>query len=303
MKKEKAKTKLLAEDLVYTTFTILKENNNEAKRSFIIEEIPKKIKLDDWAMGILTKSGYVRWQSVLQFYIIDCVKAGFILKNNSTWYLTSEGEEALKLGKEQLLLEANNKYREWKDRQATISDVLDNEDNDINKKTSEKIDIIEEEIVLDDIKAKSVETISSYINNLNPYEFQDLCSALLHGMGYYTPFIAPKGKDGGVDIIAYKDPLGATTPRIKIQVKHRCIKATAQEVRELFGILKSDDIGVFISTGGFTPDAINETKVKNAHVELIDLDRFIELWIEFFPKMRDEDKNLMPIKAVWLLDK
>ena len=27
---------------------------------------------------------------------------------------------------------------------------------------------------------------------------------------YYTPFIAPKGKDGGVDIIAYRDPLGTT---------------------------------------------------------------------------------------------
>lgn len=43
-----------------------------------------------------------------------------------------------------------------------------------------------------------------------PYEFQDLVAALLRAMGYYTPFIAPKGKDGGVDIIAYRDPLGTT---------------------------------------------------------------------------------------------
>ena len=27
--------------------------------------------------------------------------------------------------------------------------------------------------------------------------------------GYYTPFVAPKGKDGGIDLIAYQDPLGA----------------------------------------------------------------------------------------------
>jgi predicted Mrr-cat superfamily restriction endonuclease len=38
-------------------------------------------------------------------------------------------------------------------------------------------------------------------------------------MGYHTPFISPKGKDGGIDIIAYQDPLGLKTPRIKVQVK------------------------------------------------------------------------------------
>lgn len=31
---------------------------------------------------------------------------------------------------------------------------------------------------------------------------------LPRAMDYYTPFIAPKGKDGGIDIIAYLDPLG-----------------------------------------------------------------------------------------------
>lgn len=79
------------------------------------------------------------------------------------------------------------------------------------------------------------------------------------------------------------------------------MKATAQEVRELSGILKSSDIGIFISTGGFTPDATSETKVRNNHIELIDINRFIDLWIEFFSKMSDEDKSLMSIKPVWFL--
>lgn len=34
-------------------------------------------------------------------------------------------------------------------------------------------------------------------------------------------YIAPKGKDAGVDIIAYRDPLGMASPRIKVQIKHR----------------------------------------------------------------------------------
>jgi len=38
-------------------------------------------------------------------------------------------------------------------------------------------------------------------------------------MGYHTPFIAPKGRDGGIDVEAYSDPLGTVAPRIIVQVK------------------------------------------------------------------------------------
>ena len=56
-------------------------------------------------------------------------------------------------------------------------------------------------------------------------------------MGYYTPFVAPRGKDGGIDIVAYRDPLGTQAPRMKVQVKHRGnTKASVKEVRELMGI-------------------------------------------------------------------
>lgn len=40
-------------------------------------------------------------------------------------------------------------------------------------------------------------------------------------MGYYIQSVAPRGKDGGIDIVAYTDPLGAKIPRIKVQVKHK----------------------------------------------------------------------------------
>ncbi len=94
-------------------------------------------------------------------------------------------------------------------------------------------------------------------------------------MGYYTPFVSPRGKDGGLDIIAYKDPLGTISPRIKVQVKHRESPASVHEVRQLMGLLQKDgDIGIFISSGGFTPDAKSTARSSNIHVELIDLNRF-----------------------------
>lgn len=53
--------------------------------------------------------------------------------------------------------------------------------------------------------------IFQLIKNMNPYEFQDLVGALLRSMGYHTEFIAARGRDGGIDIIAYQDALGLNT--------------------------------------------------------------------------------------------
>src|ERR1039458_3485692 len=128
-------------------------------------------------------------------------------------------------------------------------------------------------------------------NTSRAYEFQDLIAALLRAMGYHTPFIAPRGKDGGIDVLAYQDPLGTLSPRIKIHVKHRDSTATVKEVRELMGLLQKDgDVGLFISTGGFTPDAKTTARTSHVHVELIDFERFITLWQEFYHKISDEDK-------------
>ena len=40
-------------------------------------------------------------------------------------------------------------------------------------------------------------------------------------MEYHTPFIYLKGKDGGLDIVAYSDLLGGSAPRVKVQLKHK----------------------------------------------------------------------------------
>ena len=77
--------------------------------------------------------------------------------------------------------------------------------------------------------------------------------------------------------MAYRDPLGTQSPRIKVQI--------VQDVRQLMGLLQKDgDVGIFFSTGGFTPDSKTTARGSHVHVELIDLERFIELWREFHEK-------------------
>jgi restriction system protein len=285
----------LGAKLILLAFQFLKERGGEAAGREVIAEVGKRADfLDSWALETYVKTGLIRWQSTMLFCTIDCAKAGYMRKHKGVWYLTEDGEEAMKLGAAAMMDAAIEKYRAWKDsntptlEKSNTTDVQDDADIDVR------------EVDLDQIQQTANEGLKHQINAKNPYEFQDLTAALLRGMGYFTPFVAPKGKDGGVDIIAYRDPLGTVSPRIKVQVKHRESSANVQELRQLMGLLQNNgDVGLFVSTGGFTPDAKQTSRSSHVHVELVDLDRFIILWQEFYPKLSDEDKNLLPLQPIY----
>lgn len=295
-----SKSRDLAVEVIFTAFQVLKENDGELAGNKVLEEVGKRANLDDWAKATYEKSGYIRWQSILHFFTIDCIKAGFLIKKKGIWYLTKDGEDAMELGRKKLFDKAIEKYKEWAEKNQK-KEISPSEPNDELLEKSEK----SSESLLEEAERNSYQSISDAVFNMDAYEFQDLCAALLRGMGYYVTFVASKGKDGGIDIIAQKDPLGVQKPRVKIQVKHReNTKVTPQELRELKGLLsKEEDIGVFIAIAGFTNDAKKEFRNSNPHIELIDLENFIELWKEFYSKMQEEDKNLLPIIPVYFLDK
>lgn len=289
--KKMSRSQSLAAKVMFEAFKILKQNGNEMQIGDLMKEIEKNVTLNEWDKERYEKSGYVRWKSILQFYSIDCLKAGYLLKKKGRWYLTQEGEEAISLGQTKLLETARKAYMQWKNEQPGDAEVVDAE-----------IDEATTSLAFEEIEQIAMEGIEKFIHKKNAYEYQDLVAALLRAMGYHTPFVAPKGKDGGIDIIAYQDPLGTESPRIQVQIKHREMSANVQEVRQLMGLLqKAGDVGIFVSTGGFTSDAKITDRSSNIHVELIDLARFISLWEDFYNKMSDEDKNLLPLRPIYFL--
>jgi restriction system protein len=54
--------------------------------------------------------------------------------------------------------------------------------------------------------------------------------------------------------------------------------------------------------GGFTRDAEDFARMQeHRRVKLIDLDRLVELWIEFYPKLTDLAREQLPLTPIYFL--
>ncbi|SEW04457.1 restriction system protein [Chryseobacterium wanjuense] len=297
-----APSKQSAAKNLFAAFEILKQEGGQLLGKQVIDRIRDKNDLTDWEKEVYEKTGYIRWESILHFYTIDAIKAGYLRKNKGIWYLTEEGEKAISLGPAKILETASKLYRTWAADKKEGKYLNNNNSNDEpieleeNKTQSQKAN-------LDLLEEQAIAGIKDFIRNKNAYEFQDMVAALLRAMGYHTPFISPKGKDGGLDIIAYNDPLGATTPRLKVQVKHRPDSSVpVDDIRSLTGLLNKDgDIGLFVTSGAFTSESERSARESHRHIKLLDINNFIELWQEFYNKMEDEDKNMLPLHPIYFL--
>ena len=280
-------------EYVRTALQILVENEDTLPSREVVQKVGQRLSLNEYELERHEKSGYVRWESILHFYSINAVKAGWVIKNKGIWYITPEGKDVSVLSNQEYFDLSEAKYKEWYANQPQ------------KETNTEQLEDVEEipsnpEVTFDRAFSDANSEIEEFVRRRGPYEMQDLVAALLRGMGYHTPFIAPKGRDGGVDIQAYSDPLGTKAPRIIVQVKQRPdTKVSVQEMRELSGLLRREgDIGLFVSTGGFTSEASSEAKTSGRHVEIMDMKRFIDLWKTHYADLSEEDKTLLPLREI-----
>jgi restriction system protein len=159
-------------------------------------------------------------------------------------------------------------------------------------------DVTEDEaVIIEDFVSKASAMIADKVDKLNPWEMQDLVGGLLEAMGYNVQ-ISPKGPDGGVDVLAYKDAFGFEQPIIKVQVKHRKITASAPEIQQLLGANPIHANSLFVSTGGFTSQAY--AVAKHNSVGLVDLEELVRLIENWYEKMPSDKRALLPLKKMYV---
>ena len=209
--KAKSKSYVTSAKTMFAALSILQKNGGTMPIRILMQEVEKAVELSAWEKEILENTGNIRWQSNMHFTSVDYVRAGFLIKKKGSWTITPEGEDALKLGAEKLRDEAWVRYKAWyrgKEKAIDEKPVTQHEEED---------DLAKENIIeLETLEERAANGIREYLKSKNPYEFQDLVASLLKAMGYFIQSVAPRGKDGGIDIVAYTDPLGAKTPRTKL---------------------------------------------------------------------------------------
>jgi len=238
------------------------------------------------------RPGVRRFEKIVRFATIAPVKAGWLVKSKGRWSVTDEGRKAYERFQdpEKFVKEGGRLYDQWAESQPdTVAEVAEGT-------TPDSAGTIEE------AEEAAWSEIERYMQNMPPYDFQELVAALLRAMGYHVSWVAPPGPDKGIDILAHTDPLGTSVPRIKVQVKRREEKVTVDGLRSFMAVLGDQDVGIFVSTGGFTSDAESEARTQEKRkVTLLDLEKLFDLWVQHYDKVAESDKRLLPLKPVYYL--
>jgi restriction system protein len=258
--------------------------------------------------------GIRRFEKMARFATIGPVKAGWLVKSKGRWYISEEGRKAYNqiTDPEEFNREARRLYLKWRTTQPEAITELEakgaegttsSEAAELTAEEAAALDFLQAEAsTFEEAEETAWEEIEQFVQAMNPYDLQKLVAALLRAMGYHVSWIAPPGPDKGIDILAHNDPLGTSTPRIKVQVKRRADRIRVEGIRSFMAILGEQDVGIFVSTGGFTSDAESEARTKETRkLTLVDLEKLVELWVQHYDKVADSDKLLLPLKPVYYL--
>lgn len=171
-----------------------------------------------------------------------------LLENSSqgVWALTQKGNSVTKVEKKEV-----NKFVKGLDRKKQ-AESTDNEDME------------EEEI-------KWQDELLQVLKELSPAEFERLCQRILRESGFIEVTVTGKTGDGGIDGRGLIRIGGFLSFRVIFQCKRYKGNVSSQQIREFKGTMAGRaDKGLFITTGGFTRDAIEEaTRDGSAPIDLV----------------------------------
>lgn len=282
-------------EMLRKLFAILLEHPEGIQAKHALEKLAERLTLTEYEQGQYASGR--RFEKIVRFATVDAVKAGWMRKDKGRWFATDDGKAAFNRIRdpESFHREAARLYAEWRRSQPDDSspDVEISDEPTAGREATGTFEEAEEQ---------AWEEIWRFLEKIPPYEFQDMVAALLEAMGYHVSWVAPPGKDKGIDIIAYTDPLGTKPPRIKVQVKRRADNIDVSELRSFMAVLGEEDVGLFVTTGSFTRDASEEARTQSSRlVTLIDRERFVELWIEYFDKLPEEARRHLSLRPIYFL--
>ncbi|MFP4194817.1 MAG: restriction endonuclease [Desulfobacterales bacterium] len=279
-------------ELVRGVFQILRNHPEGLRAKEVLSQLEQVVPPTEFEASTYPNRPNVRrYEKIVRFATIPAVKAGWLVKDKGYWWITETGRTAFNKFTDPVGFsrEARRLYREWKADQP-------------EEASEEEEDSAQVAATLEEAEEAAWAEIETHLQQMNPYDFQELVAGLLRAMGYYVDWISPPGPDKGIDIVAHLDPLGVKGPRIKAQVKRTGKKVAVDGVRGFMALLGDSDVGLFVCTGGFTREAEDEARrQEKRRIMLLDLKRLFDLWTEHYEGIPESKRRLLPLRPVYYL--
>lgn len=170
----------------------------------------------------------------------------------------------------------------------TVDEVVDRQTDDLESNDEPRASRIERhtrDFVLEALHKR-----------LTHREFEEFTADLLRAMGYQAR-VTPYSQDGGVDVIAHRDPLGVEPPQIKVQCKHHTGTVSAPEVQQLVGTQGPGELSVFVTLGSYTRDALMIERQRPG-LRLLSGEDVVDLVLEYYSKLPEPRRTLIPLTNV-----
>jgi restriction system protein len=247
----------------------------------ILAYIPQATLLTDYEIGVSPSTRTPRYEKAIRLATTPYVNAGWLVKSRGRWLLTEEGKRACKsfASAEAFYNEAAHILEEWHESRSALA------------------------LITEEAEEKAWEQIRRYLQQMRPYEFQQLVGDLLTAMGYHTAWSAPAQKERGfVNFVVYADSLGLGVPRIKVHILHSGQAVLYEGLKAFMSALGRDEAGIFISSGGFTSNVMEEAQSQNTfRITLVDLENFFEMWVEYYDRLSPAARQRFPLKPIYFL--
>lgn len=131
---------------------------------------------------------------------------------------------------------------------------------------------------------------------LSHQDFEEFTAALLRTLGYQAR-VTQFSQDGGVDVIAHRDPLGVEPPLIKVQCKHHTGTVGAPDVQQLIGTQGQGELLLFVTLGGYSRDALAIERQRSG-LRLLSGEDVVAMVLENYADLPEAWRSVIPLTRV-----
>jgi len=252
----------------------LRELGSSARPKEVYEWIANNHDVPKAEIEGTTKGGQSKFENKVGWARFYLAKADFIdTEQRGVWVLTETGRKTDLSHAEAygLFREIHETFPRNTSSNNGKMEVLSPDDDEDTTAPDEKTYINQ-----DDVQEQLVQLLRS----LTPTGFEELCARLLRHIGFENVKVTGQRGDQGIDGEGYLMINRFVRMKAMFQCKRYEGSVGPDKIREFVGAFsKKAERGIFLTTGTFTKAAREIAEADNT-IELVDIDRLLELLIE-----------------------